>query len=109
MLQIVCPHCGEARDEQEFHYRGQAHVQRPADPDTVDDLAWGDYLFFRENPCGPHHELWYHVSCRKLFNATRDTRSYRVLETYRIGAQPAHGPCAEGTPSLRPAARGDQP
>lgn len=110
MLQILCPCCGELRDEQEFHYKGQAHITRPVDPDAVDDRAWGEYLFFRDNPCGLHHELWYHASCRKFFNATRDTRSYRILETYRIGEQPAHGPRADGAAlQLKPAARSEQP
>ena len=88
MLHIFCPHCGEYREEDEFHYKGEAHLLRP-DPDSASDEEWGDFLFFRKNPRGVHHEMWYHTSCRKLFNVTRDTVSYEVLEVYRIGDQPA--------------------
>lgn len=28
------------------------------------------------------------VGCRKFFNVTRDTQSYDILETYRIGERP---------------------
>jgi len=36
-----------------------------------------------------HHELWDHVAgCRQYFNATRDTVTYEILETYKIGAKP---------------------
>ena len=31
MLLIPCPWCGP-RDEIEFHYGGEAHIARPADP-----------------------------------------------------------------------------
>ncbi len=39
MLLIPCPWCGN-RPENEFRYGGQANVQRPADPASVDDAAW---------------------------------------------------------------------
>lgn len=90
MFHIYCPYCAEYREEEEFHPKGQAHIVRPADPTTASDDAWGDYLFFRDNPRGVHHELWVHaVGCRKFFNITRDTRSYAILETYRMGERPA--------------------
>lgn len=89
MFHIYCPYCVEYREEEEFHPRGQAHIARPAEPSKTSDDAWGDYLFFRDNPRGVHHELWVHaVGCRKFFNITRDTRSYAILETYRMGEQP---------------------
>ena len=72
MLHIFCPHCGELRSEEEFHASGQAHIPRPLDPTACTDAEWGDYLFFRDNPRGLHHELWNHVAgCRQFFNATR--------------------------------------
>lgn len=90
MFYIHCPYCGEHREEEEFHARGQAHLQRPVDPEACSDEAWGDYLFFRDNPRGIHHELWVHaVGCRKFFNITRNTVTYEILETYRIGEQPS--------------------
>ncbi|MES2821640.1 MAG: sarcosine oxidase subunit delta [Pseudomonadota bacterium] len=89
MLHIFCPHCGELRCEEEFQALGQAHILRPSDPDACTDRAWGDYLFFRDNPRGLHHEVWLHAAgCRRYFNATRDTISYAILETYRIGQRP---------------------
>lgn len=57
MLNIFCPHCGELRSEEEFHAKGQAHIPRPLDPNACSDEEWGDYMFFRDNPRGLHHEL----------------------------------------------------
>ncbi|WP_433737507.1 sarcosine oxidase subunit delta [Pseudomonas putida] len=89
MLHIFCPHCGELRSEEEFHASGQAHIPRPLDPNSCTDEEWGDYMFFRDNPRGLHHELWDHVAgCRQYFNVTRDTVTYEILETYKIGAKP---------------------
>jgi sarcosine oxidase subunit delta len=46
-------------------------------------------MFFRDNPRGLHHELWIHAAgCRQYFNATRDTVTYEILETYPIGTKP---------------------
>ena len=89
MLLIHCPHCCEAREEEEYSYRGEAHIARPLAPDSLSDEEWGDYLFFRSNPKGIHHEMWYHaVGCRRYFNVTRDTLTYEILESYLIGQQP---------------------
>ncbi|PRY64868.1 sarcosine oxidase subunit delta [Vreelandella songnenensis] len=89
MFHIFCPYCQEHREEEEFHARGQAHLMRPADPDNTSDEEWGDYLFFRNNPRGIHHEMWVHsVGCRKFFNITRNTVTYDILETYPMGEQP---------------------
>lgn len=89
MFYIFCPHCKERREEEEFHPRGQAHLARPLDPDAASDEAWGDYLFFRDNPRGIHHELWVHsAGCRKFFNITRNTVTYDILDTYPIGEKP---------------------
>ncbi len=89
MFYIHCPYCDEYRDEEEFHPKGQAHIARPEDPEACSDEQWGAYLFFRDNPRGIHHELWVHaVGCRKFFNITRNSASYEILETYRMGEQP---------------------
>ncbi|MFI0473286.1 sarcosine oxidase subunit delta [Halomonas sp. HMF6819] len=90
MFYIHCPYCQEYREEEEFHPRGEAHLMRPKDPDNATDEEWGDYLFFRKNPRGVHHEMWVHsVGCRKFFNITRNTVTYEILETYRMGEQPS--------------------
>lgn len=88
MLLIHCPYCEETRDEDEFSYEGEAHIVRPTAPESLSDAQWGDYLFFRKNPRGLHHEMWQHTAgCRKYFNVSRHTVSYEIVETYRIGAQ----------------------
>ena len=74
------------REEEEFHYAGQAHIIRPEDPDNTDDQTWGDYLYFRKNPRGLHREMWVHAAgCRKYFYAIRNTVTYEVHATYRVG------------------------
>ena len=36
--------------------------------------------------------MWVHaLGCRKFFNVTRDTLTYKILETYKIGEKPQHG------------------
>lgn len=85
MLLIPCPWCGP-RDEAEFTYGGQAHVPYPRDPAALTDEEWARYLFFRDNPKGPHAERWCHtISCRRWFNVVRDTATNEVLAAYRIG------------------------
>ena len=85
MLLIECPHCGP-RDETEFAYGGEAGIARPTDPDGLSDAEWADYLFNRSNPKGPHRELWVHADgCRRWFEAERDTVTYEIAATHRIG------------------------
>ena len=85
MLKIECPWCGE-RDQSEFSYGGEAHIVRPLEPDELNDVDWGDYLFFRDNPKGLHSEQWCHSGgCRRWFYAVRDTVSYRFHGVYKPG------------------------
>jgi sarcosine oxidase, subunit delta len=87
MLLIPCPWCGE-RDEAEFRYGGEAHISRPS-PDDVDDAAWADYLYMRNNPKGEFAERWVHQQgCRRWFNVLRHTVSHQILAVYRIGEAP---------------------
>ena len=84
MLLISCPYCGE-RPEIEFHQAGEAHIERPADPASVSDAEWTEFLYFRANPKGTHAERWRHVhGCGRFFNARRDTVSDRFSATYRV-------------------------
>ncbi len=77
MLLIPCPWCGR-RDETEFRYGGQAHLAYPADPASLSDEAWADFLFMRDNPRGWWSERWMHAAgCRRWFNLTRNTRDER--------------------------------
>lgn len=80
MLQIKCPWCGE-RAESEFGYGGEADIERPADPASLSDREWGDYVFMRKNPMGLLRERWVHShGCRRWFVIERDTVTYKVLD-----------------------------
>ena len=86
MLLIHCPYCEATLPELEFTYAGEAHIARPADPSTMSDEQWRDFLFIRTNARGPHFERWRHAhGCGRFFNALRDTVSDRFLTTYKAG------------------------
>jgi sarcosine oxidase subunit delta len=88
MLVIPCPHCGP-RPENEFRYAGEAHVARPADPETLDDAALAEFLYHRSNPKGRHAERWRHIhGCGRFFNCVRDTVTDRIETTYPAGTRP---------------------
>ncbi|NOH70664.1 sarcosine oxidase subunit delta [Vibrio pectenicida] len=90
MLQIHCPYCDEIREEEEFHYAGEAHIVRPTDPDLMTDEEWGKYLFHRKNNKGSHTEMWYHsAGCHKYFNVTRHTVTNEIEEVYKMGNRSA--------------------
>jgi sarcosine oxidase subunit delta len=76
-MRIQCPLCGE-RSVEEFVYHGDATVTRPmADASTE---AWVNYVYLRDNPAGPHDELWYHTAgCHAWLVVRRDVRSHAVL------------------------------
>jgi len=83
MLRIPCPYCG-TRDETEFRFGGEAHVDRPGL--EVSDAEWADYLFNRENPKGLHFERWFHTyGCRQWFNVVRDTVTHEFHAVYKMG------------------------
>lgn len=95
MLQISCPWCG-SRAETEFNWGGEGRNIRPLDTERLTDWQWGDYLFMRRNAQGASHEQWRHTTgCGRWFNALRDTTSYRVLATWKIGEC---APSAESAP-----------
>ncbi len=84
MMRINCPNCG-LRDEREFVYGGEAHVERP----QLDcgDETWETYLFMRANTKGEHAERWVHeFGCRVWFNVVRHTVTHDVLAVYPMGA-----------------------
>ena len=88
MLRIPCPFCGP-RDHTEFSYEGDATVSYPALDAPGEE--WFEAVFLRENPRGPHTELWHHVhGCHAFLVVERDTLSHE------IGAvRLAHGPTRE--------------
>jgi sarcosine oxidase subunit delta len=76
-MRIPCPHCGE-RDAQEFSYLGDATLERPHGMEASSD-AMHDYVYLRDNPAGPHQELWYHTAgCHAWIVVSRDTRTHAV-------------------------------
>jgi sarcosine oxidase, subunit delta len=86
MMQLTCPWCG-VRDEPEFLYGGTTHIARPG-PDASDQ-EWGEYLFFRDNPKGVHHERWRHAyGCGQWFNVVRNTVTHEVQSVYGMGESP---------------------
>ena len=78
-MRIQCPFCGE-RDLSEFTYLGAAAFQRP-DPGAPEaGTAFYEAVYLRDNPAGPHEELWYHASgCRSWLRVTRNTRNHEIL------------------------------
>ena len=82
VLLIPCPHCG-LRNQVEFIYGGDATLKRPAI--DAPEAAWFEYAYLRDNPCGPHDELWLHsAGCRTWFKVRRDTRTHDILASARI-------------------------
>lgn len=84
MLLIRCPYCGP-RAQIEFSYGGDAGAKRPQDPAGVSLEAWLDYVYLRDNPRGPHWELWQHsAGCRRWLRVHRDTLTHEVLATEAV-------------------------
>ena len=77
MMLIPCPWCGP-RAQVEFTFGGDATVTRPSLDAAVD--AWTDFVYRRDNPAGPHDELWFHgAGCRQWLRVRRDTRTHEIL------------------------------
>jgi heterotetrameric sarcosine oxidase delta subunit len=77
-MRIACPHCG-LRDVREFTYLGDAAPARP-EPSTADAIdRFNEYVYLRDNPAGPHCELWYHgAGCQAWLAVERDTRTHAI-------------------------------
>ena len=81
MLLIPCPWCGP-RNQLEFTYGGDATVKRPL-PDAP-TKPWLEFVYLRDNPRGPHQELWHHsAGCRQWFKVLRDTQTHDILASGR--------------------------
>ena len=100
MLLIQCPWCGE-RHQSEFAYGGEAHIERPAEPERVSDAEWARCLYVRRNFRGVHFERWVHrFGCGRWFHAVRHTVTGRFWAVYRIGELPPLPPAGwDGTVS----------
>lgn len=69
------------RDAQEFTYLGPAAlIDRPDPAAPGAEEAFFDYGYLRDNPAGPHRELWYHEQGdRSWLVVTRDTTTHEIL------------------------------
>ena len=92
MLHIPCPWCG-LRDQTEFTYGGDGRLVRPDPAETTPVSSWVDYIYLRENPRGPHDELWHHsAGCRQWFRVRRDTATHEIIRSQApqtTGEEPA--------------------
>jgi methylglutamate dehydrogenase subunit B len=78
-MRIPCPFCGE-RDVSEFAYLGDGNAARPDAAAPEAQAKFFDAVYLRDNPAGPHDELWYHASgCRTWLRVTRNTRTHEIL------------------------------
>jgi methylglutamate dehydrogenase subunit B len=82
MLLIPCPWCGP-RNQLEFTYGGDATVKRPSADAPME--TWLEFVYLRDNPRGPHEELWQHsAGCRQWFKVRRDTRTHDILASGHV-------------------------
>ena len=89
MLRIPCPVCG-TRDETEFAYGGDAAVAYPPESE-MDAAAWMEPVFLRDNPRGPHRELWHHIhGCRQWLTVERDTQTHAIRSAALARPTPTH-------------------
>ncbi len=78
-MRIECPYCGE-RDTSEFTYLGDGNYARPVPNGPDADARFFAAIYLRDNPDGPHDELWYHAfGCRSWLRVTRNTRTHEVI------------------------------
>ena len=76
-MRITCPLCG-ARDHREFTYRGAA-LAVPALNAGLE--AWVAHVHLRDNPAGPHEELWQHsMGCGAWLKVRRNTATHEMLD-----------------------------
>ncbi len=79
MLLIPCPWCGP-RAETEFSCAGEARAPLVDEP-GLDDAAWADRLYGRDNRRGEADELWWHAhGCQQWLRLRRDTLTHEVLQ-----------------------------
>ena len=60
------------------------------DPDAADAAErFSAYVYLRDNPAGPHDELWYHgAGCQAWLVVKRDTRTHEILDVRSHKAAP---------------------
>jgi sarcosine oxidase subunit delta len=56
-----------------------------------------DYVYRRDNPAGPHRELWYHASgCRAWLVVARDVVSHAIASVEPARRLPPRGAPPDG-------------
>ena len=70
------------RDAQEFTYLGDARlIDRPDEQAPEAMTAFYDYAYLRDDPAGPHRELWYHeYGDQSWLVVTRNTVTHEILK-----------------------------
>lgn len=85
-MRIQCPHCG-VRDAQEYVYLGDAKPKRPSGL-AASESEMFEYVYMRDNPRGPHQELWYHsAGCHAWLIVTRNTATHEISSV--VAAKPS--------------------
>lgn len=79
MKLLNCPLNGP-RPLQEFSFGGE--VRPMPNPETINDLAWANYVFNRNGEPGIKQEWWYHIASGTWFIAERDTVRDIFVRTY---------------------------
>ena len=80
------------RDSAEFTYMGDAALLDRPDWKATDALSqFIDYGYLRDNPAGPHIELWYHEQGdRSFLIVTRDTTTHEI-SSVKLASDVARG------------------
>ena len=67
------------RDAAEFVYLGDACLIERPDGMVASLDQMHDYVYLRDNPAGPHRELWYHEhGDRSWLVVTRNTLTHQI-------------------------------
>ena len=80
-MRIPCPYCG-ARGTRSSPISATPPCarRRSGSAPTTRLRAVHDYVYLRDNPAGPHRELWYHgAGCHAWLVVTRDTRTHEIV------------------------------
>jgi sarcosine oxidase subunit delta len=85
MIILRCPYCHEQRTEDELTYGGEADIVRAAQPETVPDRDWTEYLYMRSNPRGPLWEQWCcSAGCGQWFKVQRHSVTHAIAGVVRF-------------------------
>jgi sarcosine oxidase, subunit delta len=86
MKVMTCPING-TRPISEFVYGGEVRLM--PDPQSVDDVAWADYIFNRNGVAGVKQEWWCHTPSNTWFLIDRNTVTDEILRTYLFSEEAA--------------------